>query len=210
MYSFRNQHGAHANNRQFAKRCRAGFHARPSPYEFLHNEINGERKSLEETNKTRYTIDEKVITTRIYMDVCCLNRPFDTLSQDRVYLEAEAVLSIISHCESNEWVLIASGIIDYELSKLSDAERLDQVQTLYAVASERIRLTEHAEQRASFFQRNGLKPFDSLHLALAEVNGADVFLTTDDRLLREAKKLEINIDDANPVSWLMEVRKNER
>ena len=30
---------------------------------------------------------------RIYMDVCCLGRPFDDLTQGRVYLEAEAVLS---------------------------------------------------------------------------------------------------------------------
>ena len=27
---------------------------------------------------------------KIYMDVCCLNHPFDDLSQDSVYLEAEA------------------------------------------------------------------------------------------------------------------------
>jgi hypothetical protein len=29
---------------------------------------------------------------KIYLDNCCLNRPFDDLSQDRVYLEAEAIL----------------------------------------------------------------------------------------------------------------------
>jgi len=29
------------------------------------------------------------------MDICCFNRPFDDLSQDRIYLEAEAVLSIM-------------------------------------------------------------------------------------------------------------------
>ena len=28
---------------------------------------------------------------RVYLDVCCLNRPFDDLSQKRVYAEAEAV-----------------------------------------------------------------------------------------------------------------------
>lgn len=27
------------------------------------------------------------------MDVCCLNRPFDDLSKDRVYLEAESVMT---------------------------------------------------------------------------------------------------------------------
>ena len=145
---------------------------------------------------------------RIYMDVCCLNRPFDDLSQDRVYLEAEAVLSIISHCEKGSWTLISSGIIDYELSRLSDAERLEQVYTLYAAASERIKLTSQAEKLAAFFQKNGLKPFDSLHLALAESNGIDVFLTTDDSLLRATSKIDLKLKAANPVSWLMEVNES--
>ena len=57
---------------------------------------------------------------------------------------------------------------------------------------------------------HGIKPFDSLHLALAEVNRADVFLTTDDRLLRAAGSVELAIKATNPVSWLMEVFDNER
>ena len=139
------------------------------------------------------------------MDVCCLNRPSDDLSQDRVYLEAEAILSIISHCETNRWTLVSSGAIDFELSKISDIDRYEQIQTLYAVASDRIKLTEQAEKRAVFFQQRGMKPFDSLHLALAESDEVDVFLTTDDRLLRVTKKIDLKIKVDNPVSWLMEV-----
>lgn len=145
------------------------------------------------------------------MDVCCFNRPFDDLSQDRVYLEAEAVLSITAHSERGRWVLLSSGIIDYELSKLSDTDRLEHVQMLYAAASVRINLTEEAEQRAIFFQEHGLKPFDSLHLALAETSGADVFLTTDDRLLRTANKVRgLKIKISNPVTWLMEAADDEQ
>ena len=99
---------------------------------------------------------------RIYMDACCLNRPFDDLSQDRVYLEAEAVLSIISHCEKGEWTLIASGVIDFEISKLSDMDRQEQVWMLYTAASELIKLSDEIEQRAVFFQKHGVKLFDSL------------------------------------------------
>jgi len=139
------------------------------------------------------------------MDVCCLNRPFDDLAQDRVYLEAEAVLSIISHCEKDSWTLLASGIIEYELSKISDADRLERVETLYTAANESVKLTKQAEELAVSFQNEGLKPIDSLHLALAETTNVDVFLTTDDRLLKAANKLDLNIRVANPVSWLMEV-----
>ena len=47
-------------------------------------------------------------------------------------------------------------------------------------------------------------------LARVEVGGyGNVFLTTDDRLLRTAKKLDLKINIANPVFWLMEVMNNE-
>jgi hypothetical protein len=144
---------------------------------------------------------------RIYMDVCSLNRPFDDLSQDRVYLEAEAILAIISHCENDKWMLLSSGMIDFELSQLRDRERIERVQTLYGVARERLLLSPRVEQRAIFFQQLGIKAFDSLHIALAEIYKADVFLTTDDRLLRAASRTDLSIKAANPVSWLMEVIK---
>lgn len=147
---------------------------------------------------------------RVYLDVCCLNRPFDDLSQDRVNLEAEAVLSIVSRCEKGEWSLVASGAIDFELSQSSDFDRLEQVRTLYSAANERVRFTEETEQRAALFRQSGIKDFDSLHLALAESGGVDAFLTTDDRLLRAVQQLDLKIKVANPVSWLMEVIKNER
>jgi len=144
------------------------------------------------------------------MDVCCLNRPFDDLSQDRVYLEAEAILSVISRCERGDWILVASGLIEYELSNLSDANKFEQVQRLCAVSKEKIHLTEQAEIRASFFLKSGLKPLDSLHLALAETSDVDVFLTTDDRLLRLASKMDLKIKIANPILWLMEVMSDEQ
>ena len=31
----------------------------------------------------------------IYLDTCCLNRPFDDQTQDRIRLEAEAVILIL-------------------------------------------------------------------------------------------------------------------
>jgi hypothetical protein len=40
---------------------------------------------------------------KIYLDVCCLNRPFDDQGQERIRLEAEAVLLIIARMESGQW-----------------------------------------------------------------------------------------------------------
>lgn len=41
-------------------------------------------------------------------------------------------------------------------------------------------------QRASNLQNLGFQPFDALHIACAEAADVDIFLTTDDRLLRKA------------------------
>ena len=55
------------------------------------------------------------------------------------------------------------------------------------------------------------RPFDdqtqALHLACAESGGADVFLTTDDKLLHKAaacaERLRVRVE--NPLVWLKEV-----
>ena len=64
-----------------------------------------------------------------------------------------------------------------------------------------------AAERAAFLQKLGFDPFDALHLACAEEGGADVFLTTDDDLIRRARRRinEIRTRVMNPVSWYQEV-----
>jgi predicted nucleic acid-binding protein len=146
---------------------------------------------------------------RVYLDNCCYNRPFDDLSQDRVYLEAEAVMTIISHCERGDWTLVTSGVVEYEVLRISSPDKLESVLELCAVAVERVTLTDEAVDRAAYFKQNGLRDFDSLHLAVAETNHVDVFLTTDDKLLRAVHRLDIKIKIANPVTWLMEVLNDE-
>jgi len=47
--------------------------------------------------------------TKIYLDVCCLNRPFDDQTQARIRLEAEAVLIILAQCETGHWEWIGSA-----------------------------------------------------------------------------------------------------
>lgn len=147
---------------------------------------------------------------RIYMDVCCLNRPFDNQSQDRIYLEAEAILAILSHCHSGEWMLTSSDIIDYELSRLTNSAKLQKVRGIYLVAGEKISVTSEVRTLANSFQQNGLKLMDSLHLALCEAHSVDVLLTTDDNFIKCAARFKINTPVTNPVVWLMEVMKNER
>jgi hypothetical protein len=41
--------------------------------------------------------------TRIYLDNSVVNRPFDDQSQERIRLETEAVILLLSRLERQEW-----------------------------------------------------------------------------------------------------------
>lgn len=144
---------------------------------------------------------------KIYMDVCCLNRPFDDQTQERIRLESEAVLAILYRCQMGEWELVGSEAIDLEISKIPDDDKREKVEILYSIAKTKIEVDEEVEKRASELEKLNFKAFDALHVACAEKAGADVMLTTDDRLLRKAVMskdvLKVKID--NPVNWIMEV-----
>ncbi|CCI31850.1 hypothetical protein MICAI_2180007 [Microcystis sp. T1-4] len=56
----------------------------------------------------------------------------------------------------------------------------------------------------------GFKFYDALHLAFAEAGGADIFLTTDDRLLRKAQQYRDLINGFFGLSYAMDgVIRNE-
>ena len=147
----------------------------------------------------------------IYMDVCCLNRPFDDQTQDRIYLESVAVLSILERCSAGQWQILGSEAIDSEISFTVDIERKRKVTALTALSLNKVMVDDKIKLRAHEILEIGFQPFDALHLACAEIGQADVFLTTDDKLLSRAIKNQgkIEVIVENPVSWLMEVTANE-
>ena len=84
---------------------------------------------------------------KIYLDVCCLNRPLDDFLQDRIRLEAEAVLLIYRKCRLGEWSLINSEAIEIEISRNQDVERRVQLQLALKVCDTKIILNNEIEQR---------------------------------------------------------------
>ena len=144
---------------------------------------------------------------KVYLDVCCLNRPFDDQMQDRIRLESEAVLITLSRCQSGEWDLIGSEVVDFEISKIPNDDRRQKVSVLAALAKFKVTVGEAIKERAGELQSLGVKPFDALHISCAESGVVDVLLTTDDKLLQKTseKDVVIKIRVANPLEWVMEV-----
>jgi len=85
---------------------------------------------------------------KIYLDVCCLNRPFDDQSQDRIKLEAGAIIIILFRIEREEWIFTGSEVIDYEISQILDREKMQKVKALTSMAKDYIIVTEEVEERA--------------------------------------------------------------
>lgn len=144
---------------------------------------------------------------KIYLDVCCLNRCLDDLEQSRIRLEAEAVTKIIQNCEDGKWILMNSDIIKFEVNKHSDLFKQERVQSILTVANIYIKSSENIELRAEKLMKLNMKFQDALHIAFAEAGNADIFLTTDDRLIRKAKQYQniLNVKIENPTIWLMNI-----
>jgi predicted nucleic acid-binding protein len=126
---------------------------------------------------------------KIHLDVCCLQRPLDTISHTRIALEAEAVLGILAQSESGRVELIASEALEFELGRNPNVVRQEFAERALSGARQFVPVTERVEKRAKELKAMGLRALDALHLASAEEAGADYFCTCDDPLLRKAKTI---------------------
>lgn len=146
-----------------------------------------------------------MVKTKIYLDCCCLNRPFDDQSDPLVHLEAEAIKIILALCEKGFFEFLTSEILKFEIEKTPEILRREKLKTLESIARKSIKLDEGIIKRAKIFEEYGVKAIDALHLACAE-REAQVLLTVDRKFLKKAKGIEdLKIEVKNPIEWLMEV-----
>ena len=113
---------------------------------------------------------------------------------------------ILTRSETDDWEWIGSNMVDLEIDQTPDPERRRRVQSLALHIHRSVAVGQSETERAQQFETWGMSAFDALHLACAESGGADVFLTTDDKLLRKsavyAKQLHVRVE--NPLTWLRE------
>ena len=86
--------------------------------------------------------------TSVYLDVCCLNRPFDDQAQARIHLEAEAVLIILARCRAGDWTWVSSDVVDLEIERTPDPERCRRVRLLVSHAHRSVQAGVNEIERA--------------------------------------------------------------
>lgn len=146
---------------------------------------------------------------KIYLDACCLNRPFDDQRQPRVRLEAEAITLILQKLHEREWEWVGSDILFYELEQTKDAERRNRLLLLARQSHKVVGVTNRILSQAEIFESSGFDSYDAIHLACAQQEKVNVFLTTDDFLQKAADRNRnlFSFVVVNPVKWLEEVLK---
>lgn len=103
--------------------------------------------------------------------------------------------------------MLGSEIIDFELKKHPNEEKKKKVLKFTELEDKKININDSIIQRARKIEQLGLKSFDALHISCAEYRKADIFLTTDQEIIKIYQKniQEFKIVIKNPLMWLLEV-----
>jgi len=91
---------------------------------------------------------------KIYMDVCCLCRPFDDQTMGRIRYESEAVIAILNRC-SRDWNLVWSSAITYEIAKIPDYQKKHYFTSFAAKTKTNIFVDKDIKNRAAVFMKSG-------------------------------------------------------
>ena len=128
----------------------------------------------------------------IYLDMCCFNRPYDDQTQTRIRLETQAKLALQTHVKAGSCHLLWSAALDYECSQSPYPDNQLAITQWRWLAKEVIEASPEVVALAKPMLAHGIKSYDALHVASAIVGGADFFVTTDDRLLKNLRRRAVH------------------
>jgi len=149
---------------------------------------------------------------KFYLDSCCYNRPYDDQTQEKIHMEGEAVLAIISKCKQIDDEIAGSPALDLEIEQINDIEKKDKVKYFYdqTITTKTKYSSAILKRIQELSKQTGMRTLDRFHLAFAENANVDILLTTDAKFENAASKLNLKINVINPLKYLMEVIQNER
>lgn len=125
---------------------------------------------------------------RLYIDVCCINRPLDDQSQSRVRLEADAVETILQMCSDGAHKWVVSPFMDAETARIPDAVRHGIVSGMLRFAGDHAVVDAPCVALAQRLIEGGLHAMDAAQVAAAQLSCCNGYLTTDDRLLEVTER----------------------
>jgi len=125
---------------------------------------------------------------KVYLDNCVYNRPFDDQSNERIFIEARGFYIILKWIEEGKIMSINSDALEYENSIISNFDRQMRIKTYLALAKVYVKLSESLIERAREIVNLGIRDMDALHIAMAEYENAEYFITCDDDIIKRGKE----------------------
>ncbi len=146
---------------------------------------------------------------RVYLDMCCYNRPYDDQSQLKVAMETQSKLYIQMLIKERKLELIASYMLRYECSQNPFEMRrkaiFDFIQE-NAVGYVGGNRKKEIEAKATEIMKTGVKFKDACHVASAIYAGCEYFISTDIRLLKYNTQ---EIKMVTPIEFITEMEGDE-
>ena len=139
----------------------------------------------------------------VYLDYNCFQRRFDDPNQIRIQIEALACQEIFNRAEAQMIQLIWSFIHEDETLLCPFPERQEFALELSTLCQIRVAPEDAIYSLAQgFIQQGKFSAKDILHVACASYAQANFFLTCDDALMRQAKRLALACEIMNPVDYI--------
>ncbi len=141
---------------------------------------------------------------RVYLDTCVWCRPFDKPTP-RITKEAEALHKILSLADEAKIEIVGSDIVLFEASMIDDAEKRDVVFSLIHKSVATFAETREEVERLAVELMNKceLDGMDAAHIATAIDSSADIFLTTNDEILKKRDRIsKFEIIVKNPADYV--------
>ncbi|MDR3291261.1 MAG: hypothetical protein LBT10_03835 [Methanobrevibacter sp.] len=139
---------------------------------------------------------------RIYLDICCYNRPFDDKSQISIQLESNAKLFIQKEIANDVYDLAWSFIIDHENKFNPNEEKRKNIQEWKNKANIYCEPSPKILNLSNELKNQGIHENDAIHIACAIFTNCDYFITTDYDLLKKQIK---DIKIINPIDFIYEI-----
>ncbi len=119
----------------------------------------------------------------------------------------EAIIAILRHVELNDWIWVSSSVVLFEVNQTPNLERKHRLLKVCDQASHVVKLDEEIYAISEDLKKIGFKSYDSLHLACAQKASVDIFLSTDNSLIKRAAQniTLVGGKAANPLAWLQEI-----
>lgn len=124
---------------------------------------------------------------RVYLDMCCYNRPYDDQSQIKVSLETQAKLHIQDLIQKKHLELVTSYMLRYECGQNPYEMRrraIMQFVDTHATAYVGLERKNEIVSMATEIMSTGIKFKDACHVASAVYANCEYFISTDKRLLK--------------------------